>query len=69
MDMRYMAKQCLGQITTSAGVEMQVFATGKPSWYLFCPMQRLENGAFASGTLQFPYHGNDLVRGWKRRLH
>jgi len=69
MDARYMVKQRLGQITTSFGTELEVFTTGMPSWYLFCPMQNIGHGTFSSGTIQAAYHSKDLVRGWKRRLH
>ena len=69
MDTRYMTKQRCGQITTSSGLEMEVFTTGQPSWYLFCPMQEVSPGTFVSGTIQTPYHNRDLVKGWKHRLH
>lgn len=69
MDSRYMTKQRLGQITTEDGLELEVFATGQSSWYLFCPMQNLGNNGFASGTIQIPHHGRDLKPGWKKKLH
>ena len=69
MDARYMVKQRLGQITTRLGLELEVFTTGLPGYYLFCPMQNLGHGTFASGTIQISHHNWDLVTGWKRRLH
>ena len=69
MDRRYMVKQRLGQITTRTGLELEVFTTGLPSYYVFCPMRRLGSGTFASGTIQVSHHARDLVRGWKRLLH
>ena len=68
MDRRYMIKQRVGQITTKTG-ELEVFTTGLPGYFLFCPMQSLGNGTFASGTIQISHHNRDLVRGWRRRLH
>lgn len=63
MDRRYMVKGRLGQVTTRTSLEMAVYTTGLPSWYLFCPMQQVSPGTFVQGTLAFSYHGKDLVAG------
>ena len=67
-DQRFMVKQRLGQITGQYA-EFEVFTTGDPRWLLFCPMQPLGNGHFASGTLQHPVLISNLKPGWRAKLH
>ncbi len=60
-----MVKQRLGEIpATDKHGRFEVFTTGRPGWYLFCPMP----APGISGTLQFPVKGSDLKPGWKKLL-
>ena len=68
MDQRMMVKQRMGEIPANEKhPRFEVFTTGMPGWYLFCPMQSIGN-LNISGTIQIPVQGRDLVRGWRRLL-
>jgi len=61
-------KQRMGEIPgTAKHPRFEVFTTGLPGWYLFCPMLVIGNVHF-SGTIQIPVEGKRLKRGWKRLL-
>ncbi len=60
-----MVKGRMGEIpATNKHPRFEVFTTGRPGWYLFCPMP----APGISGTLQFPVEGKSLKTGWKKLL-
>ena len=63
-------KQRMGEIpATAKHPRLEVFTSGKPGCYVFCPMVSGGIGKPSiSGTIHIPVQGKDLKRGWKRLL-